>query len=162
MADGWQAVQGDGPSSLCSQIELALPGAAPCHRLDAPTEGLVVVGRTAAAKASLSAQFREREVCKTYRAVVHARPTQQAGVVSVPIDGVDAETRWRVRWGASAGIEPHTQSQRRVGWHGASWDERGASAGVSRRHSVGRPLSLYGPTTFLIWTDHLCALLPLC
>lgn len=40
------------------------------HRLDRPTSGVMVLGRTSAAARSLSRQFRERTVEKTYLAVV--------------------------------------------------------------------------------------------
>eukprot|EP00928_Gymnodinium_smaydae_P028534 TRINITY_DN21732_c0_g1_i1.p1 TRINITY_DN21732_c0_g1~~TRINITY_DN21732_c0_g1_i1.p1 ORF type:complete len:433 (-),score=58.47 TRINITY_DN21732_c0_g1_i1:197-1444(-) len=93
-----QNVHGDGPSSLCTLLSQAMPGAAPCHRLDAPTEGLLVVGRTGAAKASLAEQFREREVCKKYVAVVHGRPKERSGTIRDPIDGQESETYWEVRW----------------------------------------------------------------
>lgn len=40
------------------------------HRLDRPTSGIMVLGRTSVAARSLSRQFRERTVEKTYLAVV--------------------------------------------------------------------------------------------
>jgi 23S rRNA pseudouridine1911/1915/1917 synthase len=42
-------------------------------RLDAPVSGLVVIAKTSAAAASLSAQFRDRSVEKTYVAVIEGR-----------------------------------------------------------------------------------------
>lgn len=42
-------------------------------RLDAPVSGVVVVAKTSAAAASLSAQFRDRTVAKAYAAVVAGR-----------------------------------------------------------------------------------------
>ncbi len=44
------------------------------HRLDRPAAGLVVLAKTSKAASRLSEQFREREVRKTYRAVVDGTP----------------------------------------------------------------------------------------
>ena len=38
-------IHGNGPDTLCAVLEKELPGASPVHRLDAPTEGLVLCGR---------------------------------------------------------------------------------------------------------------------
>lgn len=49
------------------------------HRLDGPVAGVVVLARTSKAASRLSAQFRERQVIKTYLAVVEGRSPQPAG-----------------------------------------------------------------------------------
>lgn len=67
----------------------------PCHRLDAPTGGLLVVAKTASALTALNRQFQERLVAKTYRALVVGR-LDGAGVVDAPLDGREATTGWRV------------------------------------------------------------------
>lgn len=46
------------------------------HRLDAPVAGVIVLARTSKAAARLSEQFRQGRVDKTYRAVVHGRPSR--------------------------------------------------------------------------------------
>lgn len=66
----------------------------PCHRLDAPTGGLLVVAKTAGALAELNRQFQSREVHKTYRAIAVGR-LEGAGVVDLALDGRDAVSRWR-------------------------------------------------------------------
>ncbi len=43
------------------------------HRLDRPVSGVMLFGRTAAATATLSAQFRERTIQKVYWAIVESR-----------------------------------------------------------------------------------------
>ncbi len=48
-------------------------------RLDAPTTGVVVLARTSKAAARLAAQFRDRQVAKTYWAVVWGKPTPPEG-----------------------------------------------------------------------------------
>jgi hypothetical protein len=93
-------LHGDGASTLCSRLDAL--GAVPCHRLDAPTEGLVLCGRTPIAVAAISASFRERAVVKRYRAVVHGQPSEDEGVCTMPIAKQAAATRWKVAWrGAS-------------------------------------------------------------
>jgi 23S rRNA pseudouridine1911/1915/1917 synthase len=49
------------------------------HRLDGPVAGVVVLARTSKSASRLSAQFREREVVKTYMAVVQGRPPRPEG-----------------------------------------------------------------------------------
>ena len=55
------------------------------HRLDKDTSGLLVVAKTLAAHAALSAQFQGRLVRKRYLAVVHGLPRQAEGRIAVPI-----------------------------------------------------------------------------
>jgi len=50
------------------------------HRLDRPASGVVLFAKTKGAVTSLSEQFRERQVRKTYLAVVKEMPPEQAGV----------------------------------------------------------------------------------
>lgn len=49
-------------------------------RLDAPVSGVVLFARTSKAAARLTEQFREREVEKTYWAIVSGRPSPPAGL----------------------------------------------------------------------------------
>ena len=49
------------------------------HRIDRPTAGVVVLARTTKAMTRLSAYFRDREVSKTYLAVVKEAPHPPAG-----------------------------------------------------------------------------------
>ena len=81
-------------------LALALSSAAdalvqpwPAHRLDAPTSGLLVVGKTRRALAALNRAFEERAVQKRYRAFVVGR-LEGEGVIDSPIDGRAARTRW--------------------------------------------------------------------
>jgi 23S rRNA pseudouridine1911/1915/1917 synthase len=55
------------------------------HRLDRDTSGLVVVAKTDAAFTSLRQQFKNREIEKTYLALVHGQAPAPAGVVDVPL-----------------------------------------------------------------------------
>ena len=55
------------------------------HRLDRETSGVLVVARTDRAHRSLAAQFHEREVEKTYLALVHGRMRQSSGRIATAI-----------------------------------------------------------------------------
>jgi 23S rRNA pseudouridine1911/1915/1917 synthase len=56
------------------------------HRLDRDTSGLLVVAKSAAAKAQLQAQWRERQVAKTYLALVVGRLQSAEAVINLPLD----------------------------------------------------------------------------
>ena len=77
------------PSTAAGALRLPRP----CHRLDAPTGGLLVVAKTTPALLELNRQFREREVDKSYRALAVGR-LEGRGVVDSPLDGRDAKTEW--------------------------------------------------------------------
>ncbi len=55
------------------------------HRLDKLTSGLIVVAKTEEIHEALSEQFREREVFKSYIALVHGEMVQNTGEVNAPI-----------------------------------------------------------------------------
>ena len=44
------------------------------HRLDRPTEGIVLFAKTSKAAARMSKMFQERKIKKTYMAITHGRP----------------------------------------------------------------------------------------
>ncbi len=81
------------------------------HRLDKDTSGLLVVARNERAQRSLSRQLKERQVRKTYLALVYGVPRPPDGVIEAPIGrhprnrkkmavvagGREAETRYRTR-----------------------------------------------------------------
>lgn len=55
------------------------------HRLDRETSGVLVVARTDRAHQSLARQFHDREVEKTYLALVHGGMKQREGRITAPI-----------------------------------------------------------------------------
>jgi 23S rRNA pseudouridine1911/1915/1917 synthase len=55
------------------------------HRLDKETSGLIVVAKTDDAHRKLAAQFAQREVKKTYIALVHGWPKKDRGTIDAPI-----------------------------------------------------------------------------
>lgn len=66
---------------------LSLGGERPrlVHRLDKDTSGVLVLARTAAAAAHLTAAFRGKDVHKLYWAIVVGVPTPVAGRISLPL-----------------------------------------------------------------------------
>jgi len=55
------------------------------HRLDKDTSGLIVVAKTEEIHEHLSEQFRNREVFKSYVALVHGAMTEKSGTINAPI-----------------------------------------------------------------------------
>lgn len=72
----------------------ALPDPDPVHRLDFRTSGLLLVARTATARAELSRTFEARRIFKRYRAVV-VGALSGSGEINTPLDGRPALSRWR-------------------------------------------------------------------
>ncbi len=80
------------------------------HRLDMETSGLILVAKTAAVRATLQAQFKGREIHKTYLALVEGQVAASHGMIdaalgrdprqrkriSVTADGREAMTEYRV------------------------------------------------------------------
>ena len=111
---GMLAVPGRGEAlqdCVASRVQAHYPDALVVHRLDMATSGLLLLARGAAAQRRLSRQFAQREVGKTYVAVVAGRLARAEGEVDLPLAAdwparpkqkVDAEngkpslTRYRV------------------------------------------------------------------
>ena len=55
------------------------------HRLDKDTSGVILVAKTRAVLDALAAQFKAREVKKTYHAVAVGRLPQSEGVIALPV-----------------------------------------------------------------------------
>ena len=66
------------------------------HRLDKDTSGLIVVAKTDEIHEALSEQFRDREVYKSYVALVHGSPEQNTGKIEAPI-GRNKHNRLRMK-----------------------------------------------------------------
>lgn len=107
-----------------------------CHRLDRETSGVLLVARTPKASSHLKRAFARRAVSKTYLAIVHGVPRDDAGVIDLRIklldtktkvlmgparDGLPAVTRWRVlrRFADHALVEatPETGRQHQIRVH---------------------------------------------
>ena len=55
------------------------------HRLDKDTSGLLVVGKSTEAMLALQSQFKNRQVKKSYLALIHGRLNQKEGTINAPI-----------------------------------------------------------------------------
>ncbi|PIP51732.1 hypothetical protein COX09_05490 [Candidatus Beckwithbacteria bacterium CG23_combo_of_CG06-09_8_20_14_all_47_9] len=72
---------------------IALPRHGIVHRLDKDTSGLLLVAKTAPALLALQAQFKNRQVKKTYLTLVHGRLEPAAGRINLPVGRNPANRR---------------------------------------------------------------------
>lgn len=79
---------------LISRLQQRYPTASIVHRLDLDTSGIMVIPLNKPTHAHISRQFQQREVKKSYHAVVFGVVEQDVGEVSLPI-AVDWENRPR-------------------------------------------------------------------
>ncbi len=77
------------------------------HRLDRMTSGLVLVAKNDFAHRSLAAQFKSREVHKTYVALVHGRVAEDSGEITRSV-GRDPVHRIRMKPEGIGAREAHT------------------------------------------------------
>lgn len=85
---GLLSVPGIGPEKrdcLALRAAEAYPGARIVHRLDRDTSGVILLARDADAHRELSRQFHDREVRKTYIAIVAGIMEQDSGVIDLPM-----------------------------------------------------------------------------
>jgi 23S rRNA pseudouridine1911/1915/1917 synthase len=123
------------------------------HRLDQDTSGLLIIAKTAAAKAFMQAAFKRHEVQKTYLALVTGRLADDAAVIRLPL-GRDAARPLRqavVAGGRDATTEYHT----RAAYPGFTLVEARPKTGRTHQLRVhfaatGHPIAgdtTYGPPT---------------
>lgn len=78
-----------------STQEDALKWVKPVHRLDNPTSGLLIVAKTAKALVRLGQQFENKEVKKTYVAIVNGKLPKR-GTIDYDIDGLSSQTNYEL------------------------------------------------------------------
>jgi len=67
----------------------------PIHRLDYPTSGALVIGKTSKAVLSLNKMFEEKTISKTYHAVTIGQ-MEKSGIYNSPIEGKKSESHFKV------------------------------------------------------------------
>jgi tRNA pseudouridine32 synthase/23S rRNA pseudouridine746 synthase len=125
------------------------------HRLDKDTSGCLVLGRHRKALAHLGLLFKHRKIDKTYWAVVEGGPTEDEGVVDLPLgrlddrigwwmkpdpNGLPSVTKWKVMGRAGVAATSSSLSSPSPacgGGRGGGSPEHGASGG----RPPGSPLS---------------------
>ena len=78
-----------------SRIEDALPRPEPVHRLDYPTSGALLIGKTAKAVMILNTLFEERKIEKSYTAVTIGE-MKNSGTITSPIEDKTAKTGFKI------------------------------------------------------------------
>lgn len=85
---GLLSVPGIGPEKkdcLAKRVNAQVPGARIVHRLDRDTSGVIIMALDAEAHRELSRQFQDREVKKTYIAVVNGLVELDQGEINLPM-----------------------------------------------------------------------------
>ncbi|OYT17360.1 MAG: RNA pseudouridine synthase [Bacteroidetes bacterium 4572_77] len=83
-----------------SNLPDALEWPQPAHRLDFPTSGLLLVGKTQKAIMALNKCFKNKEIQKTYRAIVIGE-IPSSGQINTPIEGKECFTSYQKEKGKS-------------------------------------------------------------
>jgi 23S rRNA pseudouridine1911/1915/1917 synthase len=66
------------------------------HRLDKETSGVMVIAKTVKAQESLTAQFHDRQVEKTYVGIVNGRLENKTGTINAPVGRESGDKRVKV------------------------------------------------------------------
>jgi len=97
----------------------------PIHRLDYPTSGALLIGKTASSVQALNELFKNRTIEKTYIAVT-IKAMQSEGIITTDIDGKVAKTTYNVintiaspKYEAlnSVALKPHTGRKHQLRKH---------------------------------------------
>ena len=112
------------PPCVASRLRAGFGPLEAVHRLDRDTSGLLVLARSALARAALGRAFEHRLVRKRYEAIVHGVPVRPEGILHLPLAadplrpprsrvdpilGRPATTRWRVLTASSGPGRPRSR-----------------------------------------------------
>ena len=70
--------------------------AQPVHRLDYPTTGVLLIGKTASSIRALNKLFVDKKISKTYYAVTMGSVLKEIGHLNSPVDGKEALTEYKI------------------------------------------------------------------
>ena len=86
---------GENLEASFSSLRFGLPrDPALAHRLDRDTSGCLVLGRHRKALEKLGLLFKQGKVSKTYWAVVEGGPSEDEGLIDLPLGRMDASRGW--------------------------------------------------------------------
>ncbi|MDA8692930.1 RluA family pseudouridine synthase [Saprospiraceae bacterium] len=68
----------------------------PAHRLDFPTSGLLLIGKTSQCVTALNLLFEKREISKVYTAIVIGKMKDLSGIIDTPILKKASKTTYKV------------------------------------------------------------------
>ena len=91
--------------NILASAKAVFPDIQVCHRLDKDTSGLLVLAKNPEAYRHLSMQFQNREVDKTYHAIVHGNTSFKSELVDLPLT---VKGHGIVKWDKQNGKESST------------------------------------------------------